>query len=227
MTRFVGVPGMIRLAQHLAEGLDVRAGVRIQRLQGVGDVWVAIDTEGAAHGPFDVVIVAVPAPQAVPLLAPAPALAEVASGITMAPCWAAMVAFDEPVVAGFDGAFVSGGALSWVARDSSKPGRPDGERWVLHASPGWSRQEWETDLDRIPSLLCSALASHIGPVPAPTFQRAHRWGYARADAAGAPGVMYDAAAGIGACGDWCEGGRIEGALVSGIDLAERIIAGGG
>ena len=39
-----------------------------------------------------------------------------------------MVAFEEPLPVDYDGAFVNGETIDWIARDASKPGRAPGER---------------------------------------------------------------------------------------------------
>ena len=50
----------------------------------------------------------------------------------------------------FDGAFVTDGPVSWIARDASKPGRPDAESWVVHTAPEWTREHWDVDRSDIP-----------------------------------------------------------------------------
>jgi predicted NAD/FAD-dependent oxidoreductase len=220
--RYVGVPGMVAVPTHLAAGLDVRAGVRIEGVGREGPAWRLIDGDGSDQGRFDRILLAVPAPQAVPLLTENPALARAAAQAEMAPCWAAMFVFEERPAMPFDGAFVSSGRLSWIARNASKPDRPRGESWVVHASPEWTRKHWEVHRAHAPELLRRALQDRFGTLPRVLFQRAHRWGYALAADPG-PGTLYDADAGIGAAGDWCVGGRVEGALLSGLEAAERIL----
>ena len=220
-TRYVGVPGMVDLALHMAQGVDVRSGIRIEALHRADGAWSLEAEDGEEWSGFDHVIVAVPAPQAAPLLAGSPALAAAARAVTMEPCWSAMLSFSEPLELGFDAAFVRTGQLSWVARDSSKPGRPPGEAWVVHFNGDWSRHHWQTEPDRVAELAEEALRHRFPSVPEATFSRAHRWGYALAPKAG-EGILYDDASRLGACGDWCVGGRVEGALTSGLEIARRI-----
>ncbi|MEQ8330710.1 MAG: FAD-dependent oxidoreductase [Longimicrobiales bacterium] len=230
-TRWVGTPGMIAVAQHLAADLTVRSATRIVGLSrgaegtvsGAGGRWFLASEEGGEYGPFDRVVVAVPAPQAAELLAPSPELAAAARAVDMAPVWAGLFAFEQRLPLDFDGAFLVDGPLSWIARDSSKPGRAGGERWVVHATSEWTQAHHDTPRERIPALLMTALQERFGSLPDPVFQRAHRWGYARADDAGPDGPLYDPAQGVVVCGDWCEGGRVEGALVSGAAAAGRLL----
>jgi predicted NAD/FAD-dependent oxidoreductase len=224
--RFVATPRMSSLARHLARTLDVRCGVRIEALEGQAGRWSLRDTDGKAHGPFEAVAVATPAPQARPLLAPVPELAARASGVEMAPCLAAMVGFEADVGASFDAAFVEASPLSWVARDSSKPERDEGERWVLHASAGWSATHLETEPERFAGDLVSAFGVALGRLlPAVKHLAGQRWRFARVTRPLATSHLYAEASGLGACGDWCGGDRVESAWASGVALGVRMLGG--
>lgn len=220
--RYVAVPGMVDLALDLSDGLDVRTGVRIGAAVRGGSGWRLHDDEGRDRGAFDGLVIAVPAPQAVPLLTAVPALRAVVETVEMAPCWAGMLVFDARPPFPFDGAFLADEVFSWIARDASKPGRPAHRSWVVHATPEWTRTHWNTDRADIPAAMCRELEYRFGRLPDLVFSRAHRWGYALAD--GAPvGILHDAESRIGICGDWCVGGRVEGALISGLEIAERML----
>jgi renalase len=209
--RYVGVPGMQAIGARLAEGLDIRFGTRIESLSSLSE--------------FDRVIVAVPADQAVPLLADAPELAERAGTVKMQPCWSIMAAFEERVRARFDAAFVTGSPLGWIARNSSKPGvartnegGPD--TWVLHATAAWSAAHAGTRPDVVAPFLLEAFHDlvHAG-LPRVFHVTAHRWRYATADPGLAAGALHDRARRISLCGDWCSGPRIEDAFLSGLRAA--------
>jgi predicted NAD/FAD-dependent oxidoreductase len=173
----------------------------------------------------DVVLVAVPPAQAAPLLAAAPRLLERASAAALRPCWAVLLGFESAVPVEFDAAFLKLGPLSWVARNSSKPGREGGEAWVLHASMPWSEENLECDPAEVERLLRAEFVSRcIGSQPpALSHADAHRWRYARPD----PGIeapcLFDDGLRIGVAGDWCGSNRIEGAFLSGVALAGRVL----
>jgi predicted NAD/FAD-dependent oxidoreductase len=221
--RYVGVPGMIALARNLARGMEVRSGLRVESLGRAGSEWLFHDEDGSVLASSELAVVAVPAPQAVPLLSESATLQRRAQGVDMAPCWAGMHAFSEPLGLPFDGAFVRAGALSWIARDSSKPGREEGERWVLHAGPQWSRDHWEMGRTQAARALLEAFGEDFGPLPPASHESAHRWGFALTPDPVPDGAAFMADPGIGICGDWCLGGRIEGALRSGLDVAAQIL----
>ena len=223
--RYVGTPSMISLAKELSGELEIISLTRITGVERNKKGWHLHDELGGHHGTFDRVVIAIPAPQAVPLLSEVPLLQRAAEAVEMAPCFAGMFVFSEPPPMDFDGAFVEDGPFTWIARDASKPGRPDVETWVVHASPEWTRRHWSGDRTDVAQSFLEELTMRFGQLPNTLFERAHRWGYALAGGS-APGVLWDAKLGIGAVGDWCLGGRVEGALVSGIQIADKIVASG-
>ncbi len=222
--RFVGVPGMSAVARHLGADLEVASATRVGAVKGRGSGWRLVDGDGASLGEFGALLVAVPPAQAAELLTAAPELERRTRAVAMRPCWAVMAAFDERLDLPFDGAFVHGSPLSWVARNGSKPGRPDPESWVLHGSPGWSARHLEGDPDEAQDRLLEAFFAATALEPrAPRFVRAHRWRYAIAEEPLDAGCLWDADLRIGACGDWCAGSRVEGAFLSGMAAAGRVL----
>jgi predicted NAD/FAD-dependent oxidoreductase len=224
--RFVGVPGMSSLARSLTADLEVRYGHRVEAIEPEDTRWrLRLDGNRDA-GPFDVALVTAPAPQAAELLRrPAPGLARRASPVTMLPCWSLMLAFAERLETGFDGAFLNdGGLLNWIARNSSKPRRPPGETWVVHASPDWSQENFERPADAVADVLTTAFfdVARVRSV-SPTMAGAHRWRYAQVEKPMGEACLWDTDLGLGAAGDWCLGPRIEAAFLSGVALAGRVL----
>lgn len=230
--RFIPIPGMSGLCAHLAQGLDIRCEQVVRRIEPLGKQWllsvgsnsVAID---ASAGPFDAVLLAVPADQAASLLAPIPALAKQVAKAKLSPCWAMMLSFPLPLELGYDGAWVSGSRLAWIARDNAKPEHRDGERWVAHASTDWSVRHLEDDEERVKEKLLKAFHEATGSQVQPIHASAHRWRYAQALAPLAEDCLWRPRLRIGACGDWfaagLEGcGRVENAWVSGMALAAAV-----
>jgi renalase len=229
LERFVGTPRMTSpcgwLAQQLISGADSAATTRwqttVQQLQRQADGWALTSAEHGTHAErYGAVLLAVPAPQAVPLMdLVAPEAAAVAASARMRGSWAVMVRCAAPVALPFDGAFVNTGPLRWVARDSSKPGRSGPETWLLHASPEWSEAHIECDAAEVLPVLLHAFADLGGPQPAQVQATAHRWRYADTEPALTLGCWWDASARLGMCGDWLNGGKVEGAWLSGRALA--------
>ncbi|WP_296251220.1 NAD(P)/FAD-dependent oxidoreductase [Pseudomonas sp. UBA4194] len=223
--RWVGTPRMSSIPKAMAAELTTVLSCRITEVFKGKEFWHLLDAEGASHGPFSQVVIAVPAPQATPLLASAPKLAAVVAGVQMEPTWAVALAFDTALSTPMQGCFVQDSPLDWLARSDSKPGR-DGsvDTWVLHATSAWSKQHIDLSREEVIDHLHGAFAELVNcPMPAPTLSIAHRWLYARPAGAHEWGALADADLGLYVCGDWCLSGRVEGAWLSGQDAARRLI----
>ncbi|WP_374672533.1 NAD(P)/FAD-dependent oxidoreductase [Acidovorax temperans] len=234
LERFVGTPRMTSPAAWLVQGLQ-QAGERaqtqwqttVQRLERQADGWTITSAEHGLHAQrYSAVLLAVPAPQAVPLVQPvAAAGTAVAASACMRGSWAVMVRCPAPVPLPWDGAFINDGPLRWVARDSSKPGRtvpPGTETWLLHASPEWSEARIEDSADTVTATLLAAFAALGGPAAHLVQATAHRWRYADTEPALTQGYWWDATMRVGMCGDWLNGGKVEGAWLSGQSLAHQL-----
>jgi renalase len=223
--RYVGVPGMNAIAQHLASTLDVLTNVTVTAIDRQGDAWRVRTAEDELPGRFDVVVLTAPPVQTASLLGSHP-LAQAVRLAHMAPCWAVMTSWADALDVSFDAAFVNDGALSWIARDGSKPGRPHPHTWVLHASPSWSSVHLEEAPDTVLVDLLHVFEQLVErPLPALAFSAAHRWRYALPLTTLETTCLWDAGTGVGVAGDWCGGPRVEGAWLSGRTLAQRIVDG--
>jgi renalase len=221
--RFVGVPGMTAPARALASGLVLHTRHTVAALYPEAGQWRVHTVEsGALPERFSHVLMALPAAQALPLLQPhAPAMAELAGSARMQPCVAMMLRFDTPTALPFDAAFVNDGPLRWIARNGSKPGRQGAESWTVHAGEQWSSAHLDTPLPDACALLMRAFAELGGPSPAAW--TGHLWRHASGGHDLAERCAFDPRRGLGLCGDWLAGGRVEGAWLSGRALAKASI----
>ena len=224
--RFVACPGMNAICRHLAENLDLRTNTRVEPPTRCQDKWFVSDDAGNGLGSFDAVVVSAPAPQAAQLLQGSRHLARRASSVRTAGCWALLVQFPARLELDYDGAFVQDSPLSWIARNSSKPGRhSDMETWIVHASADWTQCHLEEPSEAIQERLLDAFREATGlDATTPSHVVAHRWRYALPTEPLPDRYLFDRDLNIGACGDWCSGPRVEGAFLSGAALAERLLA---
>ncbi len=223
--RYVATPGMNALAKHLLSGIPLRTAARVAALERVGDAWQLLDEHGAGLGCYDAVVSTAPPAQTAALLRePAPALAAQATAAAAAPCWAVMLGFETGSALPFDGARIHAGPLDWIAREASKPGRPQGrEAWVVHASPAWTEEHLELDPAAVGEALVAAFRTATGwDAPDPAIAMAHRWLYARTGAPLGVPYLWDESLRVGVCGDWLLGARVEAAWLSASALARRM-----
>lgn len=225
--RYVGVPRMSSVCRSMSDTLTVEYGTAVARVAREGGSWELRSADGRQLGLFDRVIVTTPPAQAAPLLAQAREIAAQVSAVEMLPCWAVMVSFGNRLEIDWDGAFVADSPLTWAARNSSKPGRPAMESWVWHGSPEWSSDHIEYEAEHVGELLLEEFFQATGcAAVGPLSTSVHRWRYARARNPLGVGFLCDAELGVGVCGDWCRGDRLEDAFMSGFLLAQRMGTGG-
>ena len=222
--RFVAVPGMSAICSELARELaDCRFDWALRKLKRLENGWILTSDNGQTLE-CDALVITTPPEQACTLLAD-PEVDELISGVEMMPCWALMLVLDTPLFAEHDAAFINQGPLSWVSSQSSRPERPTANTWVLHASPEWSLMNLEKSADEVRDLLIEA-AREL-PLSQPfTVESAvaHRWRYALARQPLHCGAIWLGSKNLALAGDWCHGSRVEGAFLSGIAAAGRIMA---
>ncbi|MEY3124567.1 MAG: hypothetical protein RLZZ573_1087 [Pseudomonadota bacterium] len=242
-SHWVPTPGMNaivrRWAKPLVEATRVEFQTRVTHIErdalnktqwqlrtnGVGD------TSHVFSG-FDAVVLALPSPQARALLQTAPksaAMLKKMEKVTVAPCWTLMVAYPQAVQPGlttlgpqWNAARSTHHRIAWLARESSKPGRGAVERWTIQASAAWSAEHVHDDAARVQAKLLKAFAEVTGIRAEPAQAETFRWVYAKTQKPLGKSHMWDAKTGLGVCGDWCIGHRVEDAFVSGLELALAI-----
>lgn len=222
--RYVGTPGMTAMAAELAKNTEIKKETKIMEVKHSSNQWMLRDEAGISHNGFDALIVALPAPQTAELLFNQP-VGKIAASTPMAPCWAVLVGFEKKIEVPWDGAFIHDSALSWVARNSSKPGRDaTKDCWVLHANAEWSAKNLEDSPESVISNLLESFTNAIRRnIPTPYYKTAHRWKYSIGSSFINQTELHDESIGLAICGDWMNGGRIEGAFLSGITAAECIL----
>lgn len=227
---WVAHPGMSNFGEHLAHGMTCQFQTEAVRINRAGQGFeVHAKTGDGAEIVFSAehVIAAIPAAQASTLLKPVDAAFAALDQVEMAPCWAAMLAFEQQLseipdlLRGQDEEM-----LAFMVRNSSKPGR-SGETFVLHATPQWSLAHIDDDSADVAQALLKAMRSQSGlgaDLPDPTYIAAKRWLHALVETPlDAPFLANDSNTLI-ACGDWCIGARIEAAHQSGLAVARHIMS---
>jgi len=221
LSRYVGVPRMGAPTRQMSQDLPVQKQATVDELRRVDGRWQLHSVEhGWSARDYDAVLLALPAAQATNLLTTCDsALVPDTSAVRMRGCWALMLRFAAPVDPGFDAAFVNEGPLAWIARDSNKPQRAGVETWVAQASALWSQAHIEASVEEVLSQLLPAFTAWVGATPMAA--SAHRWRYADCEVPARAGSLWSATEKLGVCGDWLNGGRVEGAWLSGRHLAQQ------
>jgi predicted NAD/FAD-dependent oxidoreductase len=220
-TRFVGAPGMTGLANHLSKGLDIRKETTISALTREEGRWRLHDEDRGDLGLFDIVISTAPAPQTSRLMPPEFTGHEALARTRMSGCFTLMIGLDQIPDLGFAAARVQDEVLSFIAVDTTKPGRAGKPALVVHSRNDWAEVHLETDRAEVQERMLTAMAKCTGQ----DFRTApwidlHRWRFAAVDEPAGERFLFDMATGLGACGDWCIGNRVEAAFESASALGD-------
>ena len=223
--RYVGVPRMQVVAENLARHCQILTSTNITELERREDGrWCLFSERGDYQGSFDIVIIATAAHQVSSLCANVPAIARLADNVNMTACWSGMFAFDKRLNVPYDAAHVLNSPVSWISRYQYSEAPAKSDCWVVHASPEWSQQHVASFRGRVMSALLDAFwdAIDLDQQP-PSFSSVHCWKYAQPiNPINQDSVFVEDQA-LGACGDWCTAPRVEGAVLSGFSMADRVM----
>ncbi|GJN23114.1 hypothetical protein PR202_gb10733 [Eleusine coracana subsp. coracana] len=179
-----------------------------------------------------------------------PQLSIMAQDIPVRPRFALMVAFSEPLakvpVHGFS--FNNSDFLSWAFCDSTKPGRAcvpsNRQSWVLHSTAEYAskvindigpRKPSADALAKVAEELFKEFQSTGLNIPQPIFMKAHRWSVSQTCLTGSGGAfpsisiggddkcVWDKSTKLVICGDFCASPNVEGAILSAMRGASKII----
>ena len=237
---WVPSPGMQSLvaawSQPLQQAGQVQLNTQVQRVErdSLNPQGWQLRTQGAdgsqhVYAGFDAVLFSQPATAAQALLVKSAidcTLTTPLSQVAMAPCWTLTLAYPQAVRPGlttlgpqWNVARSTHHRIAWLARESSKPGRGTVERWTVQANPAWSAEHLQDDEARVQAKLLKAFGEVTGLRAAPAHVALHCWPYAQTTHPLGQSHLWDASMGLGACGDWCLGHRLEDAFISGLELA--------
>ncbi|MDH4414301.1 MAG: FAD-dependent oxidoreductase [Rhizobium sp.] len=221
--RYIGLPGMSGLANGLAEGLQIRKEATVAALKRAENGWSLTDGEGQDLGRFDLVISTAPAPQTIRLMPEAFSGREALASVRISGCFTLMIGLDAPPDLGFQAARINDEILSWIAVEASKPSHADKAALTIHSRNDWAEANLERDRDEVKAEMLASLKRLLGR----DFSNAawldlHRWRYANVDKPAGHPFLFDEAFGLGACGDWCLGNRVEAAVESATALSKML-----
>ncbi len=219
---YVGSPAMNSIAQYLAQNIDIRFNQMITVIKKIKSNWF-LETANSEFGPFDWLIIAIPAEQANDLLpknlSPKISLQEV----KMQPCFTLMLGYEIENFFDWDAAFVSDSILSWVSVNSSKPNREKPLAIIAMSTNEWANE----NLLKPDSIIIKEMLNELAKISSKTlneasFIRLKRWKYANAHRQKKALEIIDYSLKLAFCGDWCISGRIESAFMSSLNLANKL-----
>jgi hypothetical protein len=223
--RYRGANGMTSVAKHLAKGLDVRLEHKVTEVSVQNSLWET-RTENDRFA-SEMLILTPPVPQSLALLDVGNvALPEkerkVLDVIEYYRCIALMVLLNQPSgIPSPGGMQINGEPISWIG-DNHQKGISGSYAVTIHASPTFSRAHWETDANEVARLLVDAAAKWIS-ADVKRFD-IQRWRYSQPILCYPQSCLFvDSPAPLVFAGDAFAGPRVEGAALSGLSAAEKLL----
>ncbi len=226
----VGVPSMAGLAEALGGTLDVRMNTPILQAQRQGSRWALSTPAGPVDEDFQALVLAVPAPLALPLALASPELSQALRAVRYRSRWVLLLGSERPVALPAYREF-QGSPIERVAAMHSKPGRSASghQRWFIEADERWSLQHEHVDAETVADLLLDIFRAHAGRQVSPILLQAQQWRHAFVQTpATTPShseCLWDDAMRLGVCGDSVVASQVDRVHRSGVDMARTVAEG--
>lgn len=223
----VGVPSMLALADAMARPLDVRLNTAILQARYLGTKWLLSGAAGEIDEDFQALVLAMPAPLALPLARESAALADALAAVRYRSRWVLLLGSERPVALPGYREF-EGSPIAKVAAMHSKPGRcaVGPQRWFVEADERWSLQHEHEDAETVADLLLDIFRAHAGRSVIPNYLRAQQWRHAFVDMPAAlprpTECLWDDRVQLGVCGDSVVASQVDRVHGSGVDMARAV-----
>lgn len=225
--RWVGASGMNTVPKLLAGTSTVLTNKKVVKIEAVGDPW-QVTTEDSGTFFASALIVTIPAPQALELLKNSSVYLpeNPLSQIKYHPCLALLATLDGATSIPAPGGLQANRAVvSWLA-DNFQKGISKVPSVTIHASPEFSQKKIDGNLQSAAAMMFKAVADLIHPAQVVDWQM-HRWRYSLAyERHPMPFFRANTDAPLLFGGDGFGMGNVEGAFVSGLAMANYLLAEG-
>ncbi len=225
--RWAGRDGMRQVVGALAEGLDVRTGARVTRLDHGPQGWTALTDAGPVASGAALVLTP-PLPQTLELLAasgiePSPDHAATLAGVRYGATLAVLALLDGPsgLVDGHAALGEGEWPVAWLADNHHKgvSGRP---AVTIHSTEQFAAANLEAEVEDWKPQLVAAAEAHLEAEVVSTVS--HRWRFARPiDPLDSGVLVIDPARSLLLAGEAFAGAKVEGAYLSGRAAARHLL----
>jgi predicted NAD/FAD-dependent oxidoreductase len=227
-TRYKAVGGMTALAKHLARDLEVHLEKQAASLAETPNGWQVRTKEGETFE-GDSLLITAPVPQALELLntcnrKPPAGVREALARIEYDPCLTILLVLSHAADIPEPGAVrFSDGPVAFLTDNHRKGLSPHTFAVTIQTSPEFSRDHWESDDETINRLLIPHVRQWLDPAHIKTFQ-VKRWKYSvPLEVYPEPCLEVFSKPSLLLAGDGFGGPRIEGAVLSGLAAAEKLL----
>lgn len=225
--RYRATGGMRALAERLAESLDIRSETNVKKVEVADGEWLVTAGSGAVFHAAALLLTA-PAPQSVDLLKscaeyiPIEVLSTLRA-VDYDPCLTLLAIIEGASSVPSPGWVRPGGELiEWIADNTQKGVSAGRAALTIHATVEFSRRYLDEPADKVSGILLNAAEQWGGGNVAAW--HLHRWRFSRAIEAQRPVFLFSPKpAPFVIAGDGFGGARVEGAFLSGLSAAEKLV----
>ncbi|MDQ3567320.1 MAG: FAD-dependent oxidoreductase [Actinomycetota bacterium] len=227
--RYRGASGMTSIPKHLARDLDVHTSERAVEVNLRAGGWeVTCESGRTASGAA--LLLTAPVPQSLTLaesggFALTEEIRTQLEGISYDPCVAVMVLLDGPgAVPEPGGMQIRGEPLDWIS-DNQIKGISESPGITIHAGPKWSREHYEDPDGSLADAIISFAEEQLGGLGARVVETSiARWRYSWVtDSHPEPCLVANEHPPLLFAGDAFGPGKVEGAALSGLAAADRLL----
>jgi renalase len=225
---YVGAPAMTSLCKKMASEHEILFKTQVSKLTKDVGGWRLNVKEKKIDMTFDWVISTAPAIQTCELMAdhlPKEFIYgdDGLMSVIMEPCFSLMLSFEILPTLFFDCAKVNNSTIEWIMLNSSKPGREKKHALVIQTSNSWAIENLERPSEEITEAILEELALVLPfKLPEHIVSSLQRWRYSRVVKSLKQDYLLDPQSMLAGCGDWGVEGRVEGAFISAMKLADAL-----
>lgn len=240
--RYVAAQGATAIAKDLAQGLPLYLNQQICDIQPIEQGWQLTSQNSAFVMTAKIVIFAIPAPQALPLVQPILQsldnhdLMRQLQGVQFAPCLTAIATYTPEITLKmiteisenqrYGITCLDDSMLGWIGFESTKQIDPVQGSMIIQSNAKFATAQFDADnLIDIAQQLCDRAAQVLDTswIAKPDLVQLHRWKYAFVlNPIDAPFLQASTSNPLYFIGDWCGGDRVEHAFLSGLAMAEEV-----
>ena len=228
--RYRGSEGMTSIPKLLAEGLDVRTGERAVSVEQSDRGWMVVCESGETVS-GDALLLTAPVPQSLALANSGnygleDGMRRQLEEVSYDPCLAVMALLEGPSpVPEPGGVQLKDEPLDWIG-DNARKGISERPGLTIHAGPGWSRGHYEDAEEDITRSLLSLAGEQLGAdlASATVETSLARWRYSWVTSSHPePCLVASEEPALVFCGDGFGQPKVEGAALSGLAAADRLL----
>ena len=226
--RWVARPSMTGLAKTLAKGLPIKLSQQVQAVRWHESGCWEVDIAGGDLVRGERLVLSAPVPQSLALLNAGqvslpPTLQRDLEAVDYHPCLALLVTLDGPSKVADSGEKVEHGPFRWVA-DNVRKGIAQNVPAAItfHVNREYSANNYSKSEEELFAELEPLMQPWLGEGKI-VARKLHRWRYSEPRTAYPAHCVWLPDRRLGFCGDSFGGPRVEGAAVSGLALARKIV----